>query len=388
MNNAWKNHPVKKYAYLEYELVDTDGKIDPRPERNMGGSDLTMYNVMLAQADNDMKATARIHDATLGEGPVDKSGRALQFRQKQDQEANSHYPANRRYTMASVGRQLIYIFRAIYDVATIVRITGADDQKRKVMVYNGPDNDPRMVTQADGTRLPDPQFQLPKGVKEIYDIGTGLYDVEVTAAPHPGSRRQEDLDIMSKFVQVLPPQYMVNFMDLLFKLVDSPVGRQMSARADKMLPAPLRDQQDDQPEIPPEVQQQMAKAKEMVDGLTQQAQAMKQALDTKQVEQQGKVEIAKLQEVGELLRSREANETKLAVAELGAKVDRLTLFLEERARLGVQGHEAALAAADAHHERRMATLGHEQALEQGDAAAAREPAPAVEPRVTPNAEAP
>jgi hypothetical protein len=76
--------------------------------------------------------------------------------------------------------------------------------------------------------------------------------------------------------------------------------------------------------------------------------------------------------------TRENNETKLAVAELGAKVDRLALFLEESQLIGARRHEVGMASADAKHElglkiadaqhaALMADRGHEQALEQGQA---------------------
>ena len=53
----------------------------------------------------------------------------------------------------------------LYTTAQVVRITGDDDQKRKVMIYNGAENDPR---QQDG-------FQPDKELKDedYFDIGSG-----------------------------------------------------------------------------------------------------------------------------------------------------------------------------------------------------------------------
>jgi hypothetical protein len=56
-------------------------------------------------------------------------------------------------------------------------------------------------------------------------------------------------------------------------------------------------------------------------------------------------------------------EVKLAVAELSAKVKDLSLFMEERARLGVHEHEAAMAAAGAGHEADMADQAHQRELQ-------------------------
>ena len=73
--------------------------------------------------------------------------------------------------------------------------------------------------------------------------------------------------------------------------------------------------------------------------------------------------MAKLQADEE--KTRADNETRLAVAELGAKVDRLALFFEERQRLGVQSHEHNILTREQQHEREMAAQQHAQALQQG-----------------------
>jgi len=63
-------------------------------------------------------------------------------------------------------------------------------------------------------------------------------------------------------------------------------------------------------------------------------------------------------------RTRADNETKLAVAELGAKMDRLALFLEERARLGLQIQEGTESELQRGHDRQMAEVQHQQQLQQ------------------------
>ena len=59
--------------------------------------------------------------------------------------------------------------RILYSTAQIVRITGDDDQKRKVAIYNGEENDPR---QQQGFQ-PDPEMKD----EDCFDIGAGEYGV-------------------------------------------------------------------------------------------------------------------------------------------------------------------------------------------------------------------
>lgn len=142
--------------------------------------------------------------------------------------------------------------------------------------------------------------------------------------------------------------------------------------------------------VPPEVQALHQQLEQMHAKL----QEAGKAIETKQIEQQGKQQIEgmRLQSQEKIaaakLQSEQADrETKLAVAELGAKVTRLELFLEERARLGVQAgemldrvhakieashdrvHELNTKLMDHAHATVQADQGHDQALEQGDQSA-------------------
>jgi hypothetical protein len=120
--------------------------------------------------------------------------------------------------------------------------------------------------------------------------------------------------------------------------------------------------------------QQLQQMVQQLQGVIQSKAAEKQA----EAQAKGQIDLQKtqLQESAETQRHREDNETKLAVAELGAKMDRLALFLEERARLGVQGadqiaqhtdiqHEAVQNELDRQHEKELALQQHAQALQQG-----------------------
>lgn len=330
---AWKNYPRQKLAFLEADRTDIEGRHPEQlPQRNMSAINLQAYGALIQQADNDMKATARIHDATLSEGPVDRSGRALQERKMQDQIANSHLLMNRRRCLASCGRQLIRIFRVIYDVATVVRIVGADDRKQKVMIYNGQENDPRApqnVKRDPRTGQPIP-FELPEGVEEVFDIGTGEFDVEVTAAPKPGTQRQEDLSIASDMLKVMPPQYAVNFLDLFFKLIDTATGRAMSERAEKMLRPDLRDQSDKEGKpVPPELQQQMFQMQQRERMLMQALQKAEDTIRTKRLERASHEQVEGLKRFVELVKVMVLEENTDRRLMLKTETDRIHAFLEQ-----------------------------------------------------------
>ena len=65
---------------------------------------------------------------------------------------------------------------------------------------------------------------------------------------------------MGEFVAKLPPDYMMNFMDLLFELVDAPAGRKLSERANKLLPEGLRDEGEEGQQDPAQLQAKLQEA--------------------------------------------------------------------------------------------------------------------------------
>ena len=127
--------------------------------------------------------------------------------------------------------------------------------------------------------------------EDYFDIGSGSYDVEVKPGPQAGSRREEDLKMMGEFVAKLPPDYMMNFMDLVFELVDAPAGRKLSERANKLLPEGLRDEGEQGQQDPAQLQAKLQEVGEKFEKLQQEHQQAQQAIETKQVEAQAKAQL-------------------------------------------------------------------------------------------------
>lgn len=156
------------------------------------------------------------------------------------------------------------------------------------------------------------------------------------------------------------------------------LGPQGDQLADLIEPAEYKAQDG---QAPPNPELQALKAEnQQLKGVLQQAATEKQS---KVVEQQGKFAIAKLQEDAEDRRAAYDREKDLAVAELGAKMERRLLFLEERERIGAQveaqrqrDHEMAMAAAQQGTAAETADRTHQQGMEMATHQAALEPPPA------------
>lgn len=258
----------------------------------------------------------------------------------------------------------------VYDYAGDLGVIGADDKAESITV-----NDP--------------------SAKEPIDT-KGDYLVTVSVAPSSDSEREEAREFTDSLVQqieriaaICGPQIAAAVFAKAIRMRNlGPLGDQL---ADLVEPPEFKTQDGEPPN--PALLAMQAKVKHLT-GLLQQAAMEKQA---KVVETQGKYQIEAMKVDATSQDKAADREVKLAVAELSAKMERLNLFLEERARLGTQQHEVGLAAGqaahdaaeaekDRQHQQGMAQLGavhgimsadqqHGQALEQQQQAADLAPQP-------------
>jgi hypothetical protein len=192
------------------------------------------------------------------------------------------------------------------DVPTVVRIIGTDERAKKVLVFVGKENDPRK----------QPNFQPPKGVQGVFDLGVGEFDVEVNAG-HSNTRRQEAADAMGQLLPALPPEIAVKFLDLYFLMLDIPMAKQMADRAKKLLPKELQDPEDGQEPIPAEAQMKIAELTQQLQMAMAAAQQMQQQIQTEEIKIRGQA-VMKQDE----LKSRERIEqSKLKLALLEKNID-------------------------------------------------------------------
>jgi hypothetical protein len=223
--------------------------------------------------------------------------------------------------------------------------------------------------------LPHVQQNQDAGLDPHIDTSVGDFDVTISVGPRMDSEREATSDFAdtllgSKAMEFVAPPQRAKLLAATVKLKNlGPVGDEIAEILD------------------PQDQHDPAQAVHQLEGAKHQIQEMGQALQQLTLEKHAKVldiqskekiaaaEIASKERIAAADR-----ETKISVAELGAKVDRMQLFLDERARIGLQADDAAATAAEHTHEAAMSQMEHQQgleaaqqshqnALDQGDASA-------------------
>jgi hypothetical protein len=349
----WEQANRKKFPVLQYKRVGLSGQPAPPPQRSFGEPPVQALNAEAAEAQNLVRMSTGFFNPL--DRPKDESGVALRERRQQGEHGNSDYLDGLARGIRFGGRILIDLIPKIYDVPRVFRILGKDNQPKSVVVHAG---NAEAAQGMDG-----------EGIKGIYDLGAGVYDVTVTVGSTE-TARQEFVEQVGELFQAHPEVFSI-IGDLYFDHMDMPGAKQIAERLKKTLPENLQDQD---PGSPASLQMKASQLGQQVQQMGQALQEAQRKIETDEAKQGASIKIKEMDLEFQREKLAVESETKITVAELSAKIDRMALFLEERARLGVQteserarGHEAGLSEAGRRHEAAMSTQSHEQGLESGAA---------------------
>jgi hypothetical protein len=211
----------------------------------------------------------------------ERSGIAIQQRQRQGDTATYHYIDNQAKAIRQVGRILIDLIPKVYDTARVVKIMAEDGSDADVAVVPDaaqahqhvqpqpqPDGSvaavplsPEQAKQAqEDPNQPDPRV--------IFNPNIGTYDVEADVGPPYGTQRQEAANAFSQIMQQNPAAFQI-VGDFWAANSDFPGADELADRLKRGLPPQYKSG------IDPQVQQISQQAQQM----HQQAQAFLQKAD-------------------------------------------------------------------------------------------------------------
>lgn len=361
----WGASNVRNTAVLVYKEKSVGGSLIGEPKRNVAEPPINAMMQMVAQGDMALKSTTGINAATLGEPESERSGKAVLLRQKQSDIATLNFTDNLARSIRHTGRILLDLIPHIYDSPRVQRIIHPDQTVDTVGIYNS-----QNAGQGEVAGIPELQ-----GMKKIYDIGVGSYDVSVSVGPSYQSKRQEAAATMLELFKSDPA--IVPIMgDILLRNMDFPGAQECADRAKKMLPPQLQDEDDGQ-----DPQAIIQKQAQQLTQLSQQHQDLTTALgheiqlrETKQIEQKGKFDTAQMQESYRLDIEKMKIEAQITIAEIQTKAQetqaRLKLEMDMMSKLHVSAHERAMQADQQGHEadqnsQQQGTDLTKQAMQQG-----------------------
>jgi len=355
----WNQANTRNFPYLEYNATTeaTGQQILPPPTRNNDEPAIQAFAEMISLFTNFIRSTTGVPDAALGHvNPNDRSGKAIEELKMASQQGTSGWLTHHARAIRQTGIVVVDLLPSVYDrPGRVERIVGKDGSEDWVMLNQA------FVKDANGQPIPasqaPPQMQQAKPPM-AHMLKQGQYGVIVNVGKSQQTLKAETFAGMNALAQAAP-ELVPRFADLWVESMDIP---QADAIAARIRPPGV----DDPNGLPPAAQAQIAQMHATIQQLQELANKNLADLKKTQLQETAETHRTQIQTAADLQQHRADNETKLAVAELGAKMDRLALFLEERARLGVQANDNAQAEHDRAHELGMAAVAHEQAMQQGD----------------------
>lgn len=270
----WQNSSRVNYAFLPY-TPDPDAP-GGKPERQappfMPDAAFTQYRLMT----EDIQNTTGLQEASLGIQGNEKSGVAIDARDRQADIQTFEFVDNFNDFLAQVGRVILQMIPNVYDTRRIIRILNPDGTTTEAIL-----ND----------RKRDPQD--PFNVLTDNDLSKGKYDIRIEVGPSFTTKRQETARQMLEIMKLLNPAQQAALAPSLVNSLDVVGKDEMVSVLKKLAPPgviPPEEGEEPLPPPPPSPEQQLEAAKLQNEQVGLQNDAAKNQVDMAKVQ----LEFAKL----------------------------------------------------------------------------------------------
>jgi hypothetical protein len=233
--DQWETANVTNRSFLLYK-PDKNAPTS-KPERVPPPEMPTALIQQAQAAAEDMKRTTGIYDASLGAKSNENSGVAIARRQLEGDTANYHYADNFQRSLEYAGRVIVDLIPQIYDNERTLRILGEDDAEEFVEIN-------KTLYEVGDQRI------------MINDLSVANFDVRVSIGPSQMTKRIEQAEFMTEFINLLDPAQRVAVMDILAKSQDwegsEEVAKRLRNIIQQQMPAVLADPDDPNATPPPD----------------------------------------------------------------------------------------------------------------------------------------
>lgn len=234
----WREANTQNFSMLPYKHVDDDGQPIPAPQRAQPPVFAPAYIQGMQVAQNEMGMVSGQQEATFGEKSNERSGKAINERQRAGDKATYHFTDNQAIAIRYTGKIILELIPVVYDTKRVVNIMANDGAASQVTI------DP-------SARMAFFQQQQTTGetAKIILNPKIGKYDVQADVGPAYATRRQEAFNALSQILSQ-SSELIPLVGDLLFKAADFPMAEEVAERLERMVPPQAKGEG-----IPPAVQQ-------------------------------------------------------------------------------------------------------------------------------------
>ncbi len=223
--DAWASANLVNYSVLVFNHMDDDGNPLEAPQKPSPPMGAPLYQEGMKNASDDMMMVSGQYQALLGQQGNERSGTAIQARQRQGENATYHFVENQARALRRLGKIIIDLVPKIYDTPRIINIM-AEDGTSEIVTLD-PDAKQLMIRQK--AQLENEADQI------VLNPKIGKYEVVSDVGPDYATRRQEAFNALSQIASTAP-ELMSIIGDLVLLAADFPMAEQAAERLKRMVP--------------------------------------------------------------------------------------------------------------------------------------------------------
>lgn len=244
----WDRANVENKSVLLYKGKDEQFQPIPPPQRAQPPVMAPAYIEGLKISQAEMMMATGQYQAVMGEPGNEVSGKAINARQRQGDNATYHVIDRLAAAIRFTGRILLDLIPAVYDrPERIIMIMGEDGSQTQVQIDPSAPQahmtvpDPNAPPQQPSMRGQDnPDVQRAQAMLTIFNPNVGRYAVVADVGPSYATKRQESFNALSQ-IMMKQPQAMQVIGDFWAKNADFPGADELAVRLKKGLPPQYKD---------------------------------------------------------------------------------------------------------------------------------------------------
>jgi len=231
-------------------------------------------------AQQEMMLVSGQYQAIMGAPSNETSGRAINARQRQGDNATYHFIDHQAVMIRFLGRIVLDLVPKVYDTPRVLQAMGRDDKRFKVQV--DPNAPQPAVMHAD----PAEQDFDAETVAAVLNPSVGKYDVISDVGPSYATQRQESFNAFSEILRQQQGAWQV-VGDLWAESADFPGSEKLAERLRKMLPPAVKGGPSPAEQ---QMQQQLQAISQTANQAVEQLQAQNAELEAKLADQAADIE--------------------------------------------------------------------------------------------------
>lgn len=226
--NYWENANTENFSTLPYNDIDDDGREIAPPQRTVPPVMAAAYVQGMQLARQQLMYASGQYEAEMGAPSNERSGVAIEARQRQGDTATYHFIDNLAVAIRFTGKILVDLIPKIYDTPRIIRLLASDGSIDM-------DSEPVQIDPQAKAAYVEHVNEEQQVVARIFNPNVGKYDVQADIGPDFATRRQETFNALMQLVQedsaLLP---LVG--DILFRAADFAMADEVAERLRNMVP--------------------------------------------------------------------------------------------------------------------------------------------------------